>query len=215
VWESARFTGIFLASAFSCSQAESTPAHTRVTQTVGRLATDKQHIHLFSQRETVVTGKTKPSIVRIVKSDYLAYIGTLIPLISLIMYIGFACADYFGYLIAFREHESIQSTEGVSIFFYIFIIGLVFGTPLAIWRIRYIQQMFSDSVEVVGQITNISIYKDRGRFEYTYTYQGQLYSGNNFIMKTKKSQHLRSNSQVVLLVNPDEPTQTLIRDVYI
>jgi len=33
-WESARFTGIFLASSFSCSQAESTPAHLRVTQTV-------------------------------------------------------------------------------------------------------------------------------------------------------------------------------------
>ena len=37
-WESARFTSIFLASSFSCSQAESTPAHTQVTQTVGWLS---------------------------------------------------------------------------------------------------------------------------------------------------------------------------------
>ncbi len=37
VWESARFTSIFLASGFSCSQTLSTPTHTRVTQTVGRL----------------------------------------------------------------------------------------------------------------------------------------------------------------------------------
>lgn len=36
VWDSARFTSIFLASGFSTSQALSTPAHTRVTQTVGR-----------------------------------------------------------------------------------------------------------------------------------------------------------------------------------
>ena len=36
VWESARFRSIFLASGFFCSQAESTPAHTQVTQTVGR-----------------------------------------------------------------------------------------------------------------------------------------------------------------------------------
>ncbi len=36
VWESARFTGIFLASSFFCSQTESTPAHTQVTQTVGQ-----------------------------------------------------------------------------------------------------------------------------------------------------------------------------------
>ena len=37
VWDSAAFSSIFLASAFSCSQAESTPAHTQVTQTVRRI----------------------------------------------------------------------------------------------------------------------------------------------------------------------------------
>ena len=37
MWESARFISIFLASSFSCSQALSTPAHTQVTQAVGRL----------------------------------------------------------------------------------------------------------------------------------------------------------------------------------
>jgi len=35
VWDSAAFSSIFLASGFSCSQAESTPAHTQVTQAVG------------------------------------------------------------------------------------------------------------------------------------------------------------------------------------
>ena len=33
-WDSARFSSIFLASSFFCSQSESTPAHTQVTQTV-------------------------------------------------------------------------------------------------------------------------------------------------------------------------------------
>ena len=37
VWDSAAFSSIFLASAFSCPQTESTPAHTQVTQTVGLL----------------------------------------------------------------------------------------------------------------------------------------------------------------------------------
>jgi len=36
VWDSAAFSSIFLASAFFCSQTESTPAHTQVTQTVGQ-----------------------------------------------------------------------------------------------------------------------------------------------------------------------------------
>ncbi len=37
VWDSAAFSSIFLASSFSCSQAESTPAHTQVTPTVGQM----------------------------------------------------------------------------------------------------------------------------------------------------------------------------------
>jgi len=38
VWDSAAFSSIFLASSFSCSRTESQPAHTQVTQTVGRFA---------------------------------------------------------------------------------------------------------------------------------------------------------------------------------
>jgi hypothetical protein len=35
-WDSAPFLGIFLASGFSCSQAESQPAHQPLTPTVGQ-----------------------------------------------------------------------------------------------------------------------------------------------------------------------------------
>jgi len=35
-WDSARFSSIFLALSFFCSQAFSQPAHLRVTQTVGQ-----------------------------------------------------------------------------------------------------------------------------------------------------------------------------------
>jgi len=37
LWDSARFSSIFLASGFSCSQTESTLTHKPLTQTVGRL----------------------------------------------------------------------------------------------------------------------------------------------------------------------------------
>jgi hypothetical protein len=36
-WDSARFLSLFLALGLSCSQAESRPAHLRLTQAVGRL----------------------------------------------------------------------------------------------------------------------------------------------------------------------------------
>jgi hypothetical protein len=43
VWDSAALSGIFLASSFSCSQAESTPAHTQVTLTVSLLIQFNPH----------------------------------------------------------------------------------------------------------------------------------------------------------------------------
>jgi len=50
VWDSARFTSIFLASSFLCSQAESTPAHTQVTQPVGTpLAQQKESLNRKSR----------------------------------------------------------------------------------------------------------------------------------------------------------------------
>ena len=156
--------------------------------------------------------KARPSIVRIVQADYLALLGILVPVVSLIMYI---CIAYFGFFPGFRGHDPIQGTEGAPFFFYLFIIGLVIGIPLAIWRVRSIQQIFSKSVEVVGRISNISFYKDRGRVEYSYTYQGQNYSGGNAIMKTRITQQLSSGSQVVLLVNPDQPKNALIRDLFV
>src|SRR5687767_6816879 len=112
--------------------------------------------------------KPKASVVRIIQSDYLALLGVLVPVVSLIMYI---CVAYFGYFPGFRGRDPIQGTEGAPLFFYMLIVGLVVGLPLAFWRIRAIQQMFEKSVEVVGQVTNVSFYRDRGRVEYSYTYQ--------------------------------------------
>ena len=56
VWDSAAFSSIFLASSFSCSQAESTPAHTQVTQTVSRLiGQESEYVGVAKQ----VSGKQK------------------------------------------------------------------------------------------------------------------------------------------------------------
>ena len=44
--DSAAFSSIFLASSFSCSQNESTPAPAPVTQTVGRSPDGEAEVHL-------------------------------------------------------------------------------------------------------------------------------------------------------------------------
>ena len=58
VWESARFRSIFLASVFSTSQTESTPAHTRVTLTVSCFA-GKDLAIMKKQVQTLLSEVTK------------------------------------------------------------------------------------------------------------------------------------------------------------
>ncbi len=56
VWESAAFSSIFLASSFFCSQAESTPAHTPLTQTVRRGLPKQCQVTLWRVAESVSRG---------------------------------------------------------------------------------------------------------------------------------------------------------------
>jgi hypothetical protein len=52
VWDSAAFSSIFLASGFSCSQTESTPAHTQVTQAVS-----PQKLNIIGMKRIIVESK--------------------------------------------------------------------------------------------------------------------------------------------------------------
>ena len=156
--------------------------------------------------------KTRPSIVRIVQSDYLSMLGVLIPIVSLIMY---AAIVFNGYLPALRGHDPINGAHGALFFFYLSILGVVVGLPLAFWRIRTVQILFSKSMEVNGQITNIAFIRDRGRVDYSYIYQSKNYTGGIAIMKTSQTQKLRVGNQVVILVDPDNPKGSLIRDLYV
>lgn len=159
-----------------------------------------------------MTTKTKPSTFRIIQSDYLALVGILFPAVMFVMYLTVV---YFGFFPGLRGRDPIVGGEGAPILLYTGIAGLVTGLPLAYWRIRSIQRMFSNSVEIVGQITKISFFRDRGRVEYSYSYRGRPYSGGNGIMKTRKTQQLQSGTKVVLLVDPHKPRQALIRDLYV
>ena len=100
------------------------------------------------------------------------------------------------------------------LFLNLFLGGLVIGVPLAIWRIRTVQKIFSNGIEVTGQIKDIFFHRDRGTVQYAYTYQGQEILSGNAIMKTGQTKKLRPGDQLVLLINPDQPKRALIRDLY-
>ncbi|TEU11420.1 MAG: DUF3592 domain-containing protein [Anaerolineales bacterium] len=153
----------------------------------------------------------QPSPLRIIQSDYVALLAALFPIVSWVMYVATA---YFGFFPGLRGRDPLTGADA-PFFLYLGIITTLIGIPLLVWRIRSFQAMFTRGVEVPGRITNISFYRDRGRVEYAYTYQGQTYQGGNAVRKTGRTKALQPGGEVVLIVDRDNPKRALIRDLYV
>jgi hypothetical protein len=153
----------------------------------------------------------KPSVFRVVQSDYLALILAGFPAVAWGMYIVIAV---FGFFPGMRGHDPIRGTEGAPFFLGMAVVATVVMIPLLLWRLKSFQATFARSDEVVGRITSISFFRDRGRIEYSYVANGQIYNGWNAIMKNKRTTSLSEGDEVVLLVDRTDPKRALIRDLY-
>jgi hypothetical protein len=157
------------------------------------------------------SSSSKASIVRIIQSDYIAMVAALAPAVLIAMYVAIS---YFGFFPGLRGRDPIQGSEGAPFFLYGSIVALLVAVPVVMWRVKSIQDVFAKGVEIPGEITNVSFYRDRGRVEYTYSYQGQAYSGGNAVMKTGRTKALTPGEEVTLIVDQHEPRRAVIRDLY-
>jgi hypothetical protein len=156
-------------------------------------------------------GNRQPPVLRIVQSDYIALLAVLAPVVAWGMYIATA---YFGFFPGLRGDDPLTGADA-PFFLYAGVAVTLIAIPLLTVRVRSFQSLFRRGVELPGRITDISFYRDRGRIEYTYSYQGQTYQGANAIQKTGRAQALQPGAEVTLLVDPDKPDRALIRDLYV
>lgn len=153
----------------------------------------------------------KPSVLRIIQSDYTALFAVAFPVIAWVIYVATA---YFGFFPGLRGRDPLTGASA-PFFFYLGLVTTLIGVPVFIWRVRSFQALFARGVEVPGRVASISFYRDRGRVEYAYTYEGNTYQGGNAIMKTGRTKALQPGDEVVLIVDKDNPKRALIRDLYV
>lgn len=153
----------------------------------------------------------KPSVTRIILSDFTTALAMLIILVPWIMYIATA---YFGFFPSLRGRDPLTGSDA-PFFQNLGIIATLIGIPLLVWRVRSFQALFARGVEVPGRITNVWFHRDRGRIEYEYTYQDKKYSSGNAVMKSGRTNKFRNGDELVLIVDPENPKRALIRELYI
>jgi len=108
-----------------------------------------------------------------------------------------------------------ESKSGYEPFFILTSTALFISACLiSILRIRYVRNFFASSIMVKAEIIQVSAYKSSLRLNLRYTHQDQVYEKKLTQVITNKTKKLLQQSDVTLAVNPQNPEQVLIGDVY-
>ncbi len=82
-------------------------------------------------------------------------------------------------------------------------------------RIRYIQRIFDNGVEVKAVIKSHSIYKANLKLTLEFEYLGQVHNQKLEQVITRNTKRFIDAKEVVLVVDPNNLHRLLLRDVYI
>ncbi len=142
----------------------------------------------------------RPSILKIILIDYVALLATLFPIVMWGMYM---------LLVILKNIQPLDMT-----FLVINSVTTFVSLVVLIWRIRLYFALFSDGLEATATISNVSFFRDRGRVDYIFNYQGQKYASGNAVHKVKQTENLKVGDEVIVIIDRNNPKRACIRDLY-
>lgn len=138
---------------------------------------------------------------RVISIDYLAYVLVITPItvwgIYLVMYLlGNAPED------------------GGSV--YLLLGAIVTVISLAGLVLRYFRQkrILLEGVEVQGKVMRIFFYRDRGRVDVDYTYEGKDYEAWNSLHRCKATEAMQLGDSVAVRIDPKKPGRAVVAEPY-
>jgi hypothetical protein len=154
-----------------------------------------------------------PTLSQTLKNDYVSLIVSIIPPIVFGITV---IAPALG--ISFRSRRSVVvgavSGGFDALGFGIALIVTVSAYLYLFKRVNSIKNIFKTGDQIIGKITDISFFKDRGRIEYTYSYQRQTFQSGTAIMKNSKTESFLTGQELLLVVDSANPNKVLIQDLY-
>jgi hypothetical protein len=141
---------------------------------------------------------TKPfSFRRAIDNDFNLTLAIIIPLIVWAIYI-----------------LTLMFVGGSQVVFYLAVI-ITLLSPVALWlQLRKMQARYNAGEEVTGELHKVFFHQDRGRVDYSYTYQDQKFSNSVAIHKTKITEGFKVGQSIQLVVDREKPEHAFIVDLY-
>ena len=152
----------------------------------------------------------RPSLRKIIMNDY----GSVLLMTAIVVSWGlFFGSKAFGGLPT-RHGVVIPHAEGGAFGYRMAIVATVVGAPLLVWRVSTYLRLLSFGRVVEATIVEVWFDKDRGRIEFSYTFEGQQLRAGNPVMKNKDTRDLRVGDRVQVVIDTEKPKRAVILQVY-
>ncbi len=155
----------------------------------------------------------KPSLVRIIRTDFLSSLVVVFPLVGL----GMAGAAFMGVLPQGGRQQSVddhRTAAGSERFFLIFAaITTVVGVFLLAWRVAKIRRAFRGT-QLEGKVTKITKFRDRAYLHYRYRVGDRTVDTKHFVRQTKALRSLAEGQAVAIACDPAAPTGGFVVELF-
>jgi hypothetical protein len=149
----------------------------------------------------------KPSLWRIIWTDYPAFYASLVPVVSWIVLLA--------WLPDWRGGGPVISPGARPFFIMLAALATLVGLGVLLWRIWLVFKLFSKGVQVRGKISSVEIRRDHGWVEFFYIFDHQEYTSRIEVHRNAQTKGLKAGDLVVLVVDRANPQRAFIRDLYL
>lgn len=151
--------------------------------------------------------RSTPSLGAFVKSDYFLMLGFLGPAVTWVLAL---IALLFPQAFKFFDLAS----ERPEIFLGLALLVTIVALPLALRRLKFLQRLFREGLEVEGVITSLWMEGDRGRVEFRYDLEGRSFESGQALHRNPKTQALEEGQTIPLLVDPQNPERAILPSIF-
>lgn len=154
----------------------------------------------------------QPSVLKIIRNDMIALLGALLPILGW----GAGIAGmYFGFAFQ-RRPQGVHPSEvnDTGTFLVIAIGSTIVGVVMLVLRLIVVNKLLASGERIFGTVAGIGFVRDRGRVEYSYSYQRREFRSGAAIMKNRATLEIRPGDRIVVVVDPASPGRALMEDLY-
>lgn len=143
--------------------------------------------------------KRVPTLLRIIQVDYTALLGALMPVAIWGLWLAMLLLE--------PDEAAIFRSLAVPV--------TVVGLGLLFWRSRFIMQTYEDGSQAEGVVSNVHLFRGRGRIYYTYFMVSEKYLTSNAINSSARTRTVRPGQPVSVTYNRHQPKRAFIDELYL